>query len=96
MDDISIMKKNCWEFIGCGREIGGDKAADLGGCPAASCSEYNGTNRGKNAGRVCWAIAGTKCNNRTQGEFSQKLVDCKSCDFFNKVKSEEGDRFQLL
>ena len=92
-----MAKINCWEFKKCGREPNGAKAKEMGVCPATteiSCSEING---GKNAGRICWAIAGTFCGGKVQGDFAQKSVSCMSCDFFKVVKQEEGaDKFTLL
>ena len=35
-----IMKKNCWEYKKCGREVGGAKVKDLGVCPAATNSKF--------------------------------------------------------
>jgi hypothetical protein len=29
-----------------------------------------------NAGRICWAIAGTFCGDKVQGDFAQKSVSC--------------------
>ncbi|GBD98556.1 hypothetical protein BMS3Abin07_00576 [bacterium BMS3Abin07] len=58
------MKRNCWEFKGCGREPGGKNAEGLGVCPAATYERLDGIHRGKNGGRVCWIIAGTMCGGR--------------------------------
>ena len=84
------MKQNCWEFKRCGREPGGAKASELGICPAATESCLNGTNSGKNGGRACWAIAGTLCGAKVQGEYATKLATCLACDFYQVVGSEEG------
>jgi hypothetical protein len=90
-------KQNCWELKKCGREPGGQKTGDFGVCPAASDSASNGVNSGKNGGRICWAIAGTFCGGKVQGDFAQKSVSCMSCEIFKQVKSEEGaDNFVLL
>jgi len=83
-------KLNCWEHMKCGREPGGDKASKLGVCPAAADISFDGINRGKNAGRFCWAVAGTFCGGTAQGSFAEKRASCLSCDFFNKVRIEEG------
>ncbi len=88
---------NCWEFKKCGREPGGERVGELGVCPAALDTSADGLNGGKNAGRICWAIAGTFCGGVVQGSFAQKEVTCMSCDFFKKVKEEEGTaNFKLL
>ena len=74
----------------CGREPGGDRADELGVCPAARDDSYDGINVGKNAGRFCWAVAGTFCGGNVQGTFADKRESCLSCGFFNKVRAEEG------
>ncbi|NOZ68083.1 MAG: hypothetical protein GXP46_02245 [Deferribacteres bacterium] len=92
-----MSKLNCWEIKKCGREPGGAKNQDLGICPAASETSCNGINSGKNAGRICWAIAGTFCGGKVQGDFAQKSVSCMSCEVLKKVREEEGvDNFTLL
>jgi len=89
------MARNCWDFKGCGREQGGAKAAQLGVCPAASDTAHNGSNHGKNGGRLCWAVTGTLCGGEVQGTFAQKRLSCISCDFFTSVKGEEGKSFAM-
>jgi len=54
------------------------------------------TNHGKNAGRFCWAVAGTYCNGKVQGSFAEKLKNCAKCDFFKKVQSEESGKHANL
>jgi len=66
------------------------KAADLGVCPAAADISFDGINRGRNAGRFCWAVAGTFCGGKVQGSFAEKRSSCFSCEFFHKVRAEEG------
>lgn len=82
---------NCWEFMGCGREPGGEKAAELGVCPAADDQSYDGINGGKCAGRICWAVAGTCCGGRVQGSFAEKRASCLSCDFYRLVHSQKHE-----
>ncbi|GAB4339428.1 MAG: hypothetical protein Kow0089_12310 [Desulfobulbaceae bacterium] len=84
-------RKNCWEYFRCGRQPGGDKAAEQGVCPAAVAHKLDGTNDGVNGGRSCWAIAGTLCRGRVQGSFAQKLGDCLKCDFYDIVRRDQGD-----
>ena len=92
-----MSKQNCWEIKNCGREPGGAKNGELGVCPAATDASCNGINNGKNAGRICWAIAGTFCGGKVQGDFAQKSVSCMSCDVFKQIKTEEGaENFVLL
>ena len=86
---------NCWDFKRCGRERGGARAAKLGVCPAAKDSHFTGMNRGTNAGRYCWRIAGTFCEGKTEGSFSQGLMSCSFCEFYQSVQEAEGDDFQL-
>lgn len=90
-------KANCWEIKNCGREPGGRNTLERGICPAASNELYSGINRGRNGGRICWAIAGTFCGDKVQGDFAQKSVSCMSCEVFRLVKAEEGpESFSLL
>ena len=81
---------NCWEFMNCGREPGGDRVGELGVCPAAEDRSFDGLNRGRNAGRLCWAVAGTFCGGEVQGSFVEKRRSCMDCDFFQHVHREEG------
>jgi len=87
---------NCWEHKRCGREPGGPRAAERGICPAATDSTFDGINGGKNAGRFCWAVTGTLCDDQIQGDLEKKLGDCQRCSVFRRVKYEEGGHFQLL
>ncbi len=91
-----MQKLNCWEIKKCGRGPGGNKISELGVCPAASDTSGNGINGGKNGGRICWALAGTFCGGKVQGNFAQKLVSCMSCEVFKLVKNEESYEFMLL
>ncbi|MBI4688072.1 MAG: hypothetical protein HY756_09905 [Nitrospirae bacterium] len=88
---------NCWEFKQCGREPGGEKVHLLGVCPATTDESSEGINDGKCGGRICWAVAGTFCGGIVQGSFAQKQVSCMACEFYKRVKEEEGlERFKLL
>ncbi len=90
-------RKNCWEFMNCGRQPDGKNVQELGVCPATQDTSSDGLNGGKNAGRICWAIAGTFCGGERQGTFSQKELTCMACDFFKLVKKEIGpDAFRLI
>ncbi len=92
-----MAKLNCWEFKKCSRETGGSRSQIAGVCPASSDTSCTGLNGGKNAGRICWAVAGTFCGGKIQGDYAQKSVSCMSCDFFKLVKEEEGpSKFTLL
>lgn len=85
-----MSKQNCWEMKKCGREQGGAKSAEMGVCPAFTSTATNGVNGGKNGGRICWAVAGTFCGGKVQGDFAQKSVSCMSCEVFKMVKKDEG------
>lgn len=74
----------------CGREPGGRKCSELGVCPASADTSYHGINRGKNAGRICWAVAGTFCGGGVQGSFAEKRESCIACDFYKKVQIQES------
>ena len=83
-------RQNCWEVKKCGREQGGANADKNGVCPVSTETSSDGINKGKNGGRICWAIAGTFCNEKVQGTFAEKESTCMSCDFYKRVKEEEG------
>jgi len=80
-------KLNCWQYKNCGREKGGLLAETLGECPVASEMRYDGTNDGRGAGRVCWAIAGRNCRDGSTG----RVQSCCACDFYRRVVFEEAD-----
>ena len=66
-----VKKKNCWEYMQCGREPGGRNAPEAGGCPAAVDTTHDGINSGCCGGRFCWAVAGTLCSGEIQGTFAE-------------------------
>ena len=88
-------KLNCWEFKRCGRQPQGEKTGDLGVCPAATDDRLDGEHDGVNAGRACWIVAGTFCNGVVQGSFAQKMDNCIECEFYKKVKEDEGSNFKM-
>lgn len=96
MRNMANIRKNCWEFKKCGREPGGVNASKLGICPVGADFPNDGINSGKNCGRICWAVAGTFCDGKIQGEFAEKQITCMECDFFQKVLKEEKENFHLL
>ena len=89
-------KQNCWEVKNCGRQPGGSKVDELGLCLASKDSSCDGINLGKNAGRICWAVTGTFCGGAVQGSYAQKRLSCMTCEFFMRVKEEQGAAFQLM
>ena len=90
-----MKRKNCWEVKRCGREPGGENSKKLGVCPAALPNEYDGVNKGKNAGRFCWAVTGTLCEGEIQGVYAKKLINCLRCKFLKQVNEDEGRNFIL-
>ena len=88
MDDM-----NCWEYKKCGREPGGEKEAELGVCLAVTDTRLDGLHGGKNAGRACWALAGTLCGGEVQGTYATKEENCLKCDFYKDVYKSEGNGF---
>jgi methyl-accepting chemotaxis protein len=62
---------NCWEYMLCGREEGGDNVDEEGVCPAYP--KY---------GKKCAFIVGTLCKGEVQGTYAQKLKNCTICPFY--------------
>jgi rubrerythrin len=88
------LKLNCWEFKQCGRQPGGSHEHDDGICPAAMEERLHGVHGGVNAGRTCWVVAGTSCKGESRGTFAQTFGNCRTCDFYRKVREEERPVFQ--
>jgi hypothetical protein len=88
-----MSKPNCWETMKCGREPGGARI-NLGICPASVEDRLDGVHGGVNAGRACWAVAGTLCGGEVQGTFAQKYTNCTICEFYKTVEEEQGANFQ--
>jgi len=84
-------QQNCWEYKKCGREPNGNNVKQLGVCPATVDGSFDGINGGVNGGRICWAVAGTLCEGKRQGEFLDKRPSCLKCDFFLHV-GEQRER----
>ena len=70
----------------------GENADTMGICPAAYEIRLDDIHDGICAGRACWVVPGTLCNDHTQGSFEQKIKHCGECDFYNYVKEHEGDK----
>ncbi len=85
------VRQNCWEFKKCGREPGGANTDKMGVCPAATNVQFDGFHSGKNAGRACWAVAGTYCGGEPQGTFAKKMKNCSKCEFHQLVIREEKE-----
>ncbi len=85
-----MRKLNCWEFMKCGREPGGDNTNEAGICPVAEETFANGLNRGVNGGRLCWIIAGNYNSGRVNCFNSKDKLSCPDCEFYRRVMKEEG------
>jgi hypothetical protein len=94
-ESVSIVIKNCWEINLCGREPGGAGIAEHGVCPVTVETKYDGVNGGKNAGRLCWVVAGSFKPGPGGMECRLKQISCLFCDFFKQVEEEEGRNFVL-
>ena len=82
---MTSKKQNCWEYMKCGREPGGDKVAELGICRVANAKHLNGTNSGLTGGRVCFAVVGSFCEGDIQGSFAKKFASCSDCEFYKLI-----------
>lgn len=87
---------NCWEYMKCGRESGGQHVSELGVCPVSETQLVDRMHGGCNGGRVCWGIGGTLCGGKVQGVYAAKIKRCQDCDFYHLVKYEEGDSFSSI
>ncbi|MDY0087540.1 MAG: hypothetical protein RBS78_03175 [Coriobacteriia bacterium] len=80
---------DCWEYQGCGRGPGGRRTNQDGECPAASASSLDGVNGGRDGGRACWIVTGTRCGGKRSGPFEDKIHECRKCSFYARVQVEE-------
>ena len=87
-------KLNCWEFRKCELGPGGSKVSEMGICPAATGSKLNGVNDGMFGGRACWAVQDTLCDGKIHHFLFLKIKTCLLCDFYKKVRMEEGKDFR--
>ena len=87
-------KHNCWEVMKCGKETVDDDCffTEEGTCPASTELYMDGVNEGNNAGRACWVVAGTLCGDTVQGDGVSKIKTCLECEFYIRVKEEEGNK----
>ena len=63
-------KMPCWEFIGCGIENDSTR-----NCPAYPYF-----------GRICYGVAGTKCEHGISGIYAGKIEECAKCPFYQELK----------
>lgn len=93
-DFIKLKKVNCWEFHNCGFQKRIHVENDIyNTCPAVTETRLDGIHNGKNGGRACWVIAGTKCGGWIQKTYAQKFISCSSCAFKKMVYKEEKSFF---
>lgn len=89
-------KMNCWEYMKCGRELGGFNVEKGNECIASIATMADGVNGGKNAGRCCWAVAGSLTMGKPLCVKANEYNDCLLCLFFKKVEDEEDRNFSLF
>ncbi len=87
-----MKKENCWEFIQCGKEVGGKNLNGGPPCPASLELRLHGSNDGFNGGRACWVVENTHTTSDFGGVFTNKLAVCKQCEFYQLVHEEQGER----
>ena len=88
-----ISKLNCWQFMGCRKQIKKDPSScstNTCPCPASIERSFDGVHGGKNAGRICWLVLQTQCYGSVQKTYEQKYQICPGCDFYRLVIDEEG------
>jgi len=91
----NALKKNCWEYMGCGQRSGRKRSQGCTQCPVPEMTNYDGINGGKNGGRICWLITGTLCDEDVQLTFAHKFDTCRKCDFYWTVREEAGKNICL-
>ncbi len=87
---------NCWNWKNCGRYPGGEKAQELGVCPAATNKESDGYLGGRGGGRACIYLTGTLCGGKVQGSYATKQANCLKCDYYLALKKEYGSDLSTL
>jgi hypothetical protein len=83
------LRQNCWEFMKCGKEAGGRRAAGMGSCPASTETRLHAIHGGVNAGRACWAVDGTLCRSGPPDPQETKKSHCACCGFYLSLLQEE-------
>ncbi len=90
-------KLNCWEYMQCGRQPGGENTEQHGVCPVTIDKRLDGAHQGNNGGRTCWLVGGTECREffekTRHQDFAMKYHDCTLCEFYNHVRFEEAPGF---
>lgn len=88
-----MRKLNCWEFTKCGRQAEGSSEDVCGLCPSSGDIRLDGIHDGISAGRSCWVVAGTYAKGEPCCSLLRDIKTCDDCEFYQLVKSEEGDGF---
>jgi hypothetical protein len=91
--ESSSLKRNCWDYYRCGKQSKADNGKKHDVCPAYLETKLNGVHDGKNGGRACWIVAGTKCGGIIKRTLIPKFIICNLCDFKKIVMSEESQNF---
>lgn len=91
--DTSPLKLNCWDFFHCDKQAAGIDEKHAHVCPACLEAKLNGIHGGKNGGRACWVVKGTKCGGRITRTFIPKFIICRLCEFRRIVINEESSDF---
>ncbi|RMG33747.1 MAG: hypothetical protein D6732_11615 [Methanobacteriota archaeon] len=73
---------NCWEATKCGKEEH---------CAAYHAVSLDGFLGGKNGGKACFFILGTRCKGGFQDTKEAKEATCNTCDFFHSLKKQYGE-----
>lgn len=92
---MAVKRMQCWERKSCGRGPDGEKACELGVCPAVTDENLDGVNGGKGGGRCCWRAALTECAGQQRTVGPAVPLTCLFCEFFREVREQEGDLFRL-
>ena len=92
---IELVVLNLRRHLWNGRIVGNARTASASRV-AAIADAFDGVNSGQNAGRYCWAVAGTLCKGEIQGTFARKFRNCLACSFYLSVERDEGSAFTLL
>ncbi len=87
---------NCWNWKNCGRYPGGEKAEELGVCPATTSKDSDGFLGGRGGGRACIYLTGTLCGGKVQGSYASKQANCLKCDYYQALKREYGSELSTL
>ena len=87
------MKKNCWEYQGCGFGPQESKNSEGQVCPAAVHEHADGFLGGENGGRSCYFIIGTICGGDGAQTPEEKKNRCNACSFYRDLSNKHGKTF---